>query len=195
MDAVTAGLPVLHALRVKGFAGAGAVAEATGLDLAVVETRLEAAVAAGQATRRDGMVSGWRLTADGREVHAALLAEELAALDAAALGAAYEGFVALNEPFKVLCTRWQTDGQPPACIGELAVIHASALRVVAAAAEPAPRFASYEQRFVAALDRLRAGDTSAFTAPLTGSYHDVWMELHHDLLLTLDRQRDAADGD
>lgn len=185
---------VLHALKVKGFAGAGPLAEASGLDLAEVESRLQAAAAAGHATFREGAVTGWRLTPAGREVHAALLAAETAALDAAALGAAYEGFVSLNEPFKALCTRWQTDGQPPECIGHLADLHASALVVVAAAAESASRFAGYEQRFAAALDRIRAGDTSAFTAPLTGSYHDVWMELHHDLLLTLDRQRDVADG-
>jgi hypothetical protein len=29
---------------------------------------------------------------------------------------------------------------------------------------------------------------------LTRSYHDVWMELHEDFLVTLARDRSAADG-
>ena len=49
-------------------------------------------------------------------------------------------------------------------------------------------------RFSTALERLRAGDTDAFTRPLTDSYHDVWMQLHEDLLLTMGRERSSADG-
>ena len=30
--------------------------------------------------------------------------------------------------------------------------------------------------------------------PLSDSYHDVWMQLHEDLLLTLGRDRSTADG-
>jgi hypothetical protein len=41
---------------------------------------------------------------------------------------------------------------------------------------------------------LADGDTAAFARPMSHSYHDVWMELHEDLLLTLGRERDAADG-
>jgi hypothetical protein len=29
---------------------------------------------------------------------------------------------------------------------------------------------------------------------MSASYHDVWMELHEDFLLTLGRDREAADG-
>ena len=32
----------------------------------------------------------------------------------------------------------------------------------------------------------------SLTKPLTGSYHDVWMELHEDLLLTLGLAREDA---
>jgi len=29
---------------------------------------------------------------------------------------------------------------------------------------------------------------------MSGSYHDLWMELHQDLMCTLGRERTAADG-
>jgi hypothetical protein len=33
------------------------------------------------------------------------------------------------------------------------------------------------------------GDERWLTTPMIGSYHDVWMELHEDLLTTLDVSR------
>ena len=56
------------------------------------------------------------------------------------------------------------------------------------------RFRDYQERLDAALDRLAAGDAAAFATPMSASYHCVWMELHQDLLLTLGRERDDADG-
>ncbi len=44
-----------------------------------------------------------------------------------------------------------------------------------------------------ALDAFRGGDDDALAKPLSGSYHDVWMELHEDLLATLGRERTDAD--
>ena len=41
--------------------------------------------------------------------------------------------------------------------------------------------------------RFRDGDDDALAKPLSGSYHDVWMELHEDLLATLGRERTDAD--
>jgi hypothetical protein len=57
-----------------------------------------------------------------------------------------------------------------------------------------PRYASYGRRFDTALKRLQRGDQSAMAKPLTDSYHDVWMELHQDFLLVLNKERGAADG-
>ena len=55
------------------------------------------------------------------------------------------------------------------------------------------RFAAYQVRLTAALDRVRGGDTAAFARPMADSYHDIWMELHQDLLLSAGRERGAAD--
>jgi hypothetical protein len=57
------------------------------------------------------------------------------------------------------------------------------------------RFVRYPVRLHSAFERFQGGDRDALARPLSGSYHDVWMELHQDLLVSLGRQRAEADGD
>ena len=45
-----------------------------------------------------------------------------------------------------------------------------------------------------ALSRVESGDRDGFTRPLANSYHDIWMELHEDLLTGLKLARTAADA-
>ena len=42
--------------------------------------------------------------------------------------------------------------------------------------------------------RVVAGETNMFTGVMCGSYHDVWMELHEDLILTqrIDRAKEGS---
>jgi hypothetical protein len=76
------GFLVLHALRLKGFADTGVVATLTRLDEAEAAKHLEAASNEGQATRREGRISGWALTPEGRTRHAELIGQELDAAEA-----------------------------------------------------------------------------------------------------------------
>lgn len=46
------------------------------------------------------------------------------------------------------------------------------------------RFENCRRRLEDAVGRLRAGDDTALTKPLSGSYQDVWMELHQVLMDT-----------
>jgi hypothetical protein len=119
----------------------------------------------------------------------------------AAAEQAYAAFLPINPRFKEVCTRWQMrdGGQEPndhtdadydaKVIEDLGTTHDEVV-----VGRSAARFARYAVRFGAALERVRGGDTAAFARPMSHSYHDVWMELHEDLLLTLGRERDAADG-
>ncbi|MBW3615746.1 MAG: transcriptional regulator, partial [Actinobacteria bacterium] len=68
---------VLHALRLKGFADTPAVASWAGLDTEEAGDHLDKAAAAGHASRREGRITGWALTREGRARHAELVAEEL----------------------------------------------------------------------------------------------------------------------
>jgi len=199
-------LLVLHTLRLRGFVDSDTVAHRTGVDAATVAEILEQARADGHVVERSGRISGWILTPDGRAAHAGLLADELAERGCRSeVELANEAFLALNEPFKLICTRWQLrpDGSPndhddadydAAVVADLAGLHPQAVAVTAGLAELLPRFGQYEAGFTAALARLRDGDTRALAAPLAASYHDHWMELHQDLLSTLGRERSTADG-
>ena len=53
------------------------------------------------------------------------------------------------------------------------------------------RFGPYAPRLSSAFNQVRAGDTHLFTGVMCNSYHDIWMELHEDLLLT--QRIDRAD--
>jgi hypothetical protein len=107
----------------------------------------------------------------------------------------YERFTALNHGFKQLCTTWQVEGQPFACIAQLHRIDAAVHDICDELQRCFEHFTHYGRRFTAALARLDAGSDDAFTRPMSGSYHDIWMELHQDLLLTLGRRRTGPDGD
>jgi len=188
-------LLVLHGIRLRGFADADAIAETTGVAPDLIAEPLGAAAVDGLVVRRQGRISGWTLTSGGREEHERRLRADVteASCDDV-LEDAYGGFLQVNDRFKEVCTAWQLEGRPERCVDELGEIHAVAVEVTGRLAASMLRYTPYRRRLDSAIDRLRAGDGDALTKPLSGSYHDVWMELHQDLLLTLGRERTPADG-
>jgi hypothetical protein len=144
----------------------------------------------------------WQLTADGRVAHTEQLAADLEGLEvAAALGTPYESFLVTNSQFKELCSDWQLrDGEPNdhsdqaydgLVVERLAALHTEALPAVAAMGEGISRMGPYADRLVDVLAKVQAGETKMFTGVMCGSYHDVWMELHEDLILTQGIDRSA----
>ena len=53
------------------------------------------------------------------------------------------------------------------------------------------RLGPYPARLGNAIEQLQAGDTAYIARPTVDSYHQVWFELHEDLLVTLGRERAA----
>jgi hypothetical protein len=210
MSSVTVDPSVLHALRICGFAAATRVADYLGLPLDTTEARLREGEQQGLVRFRDGRVSGWLLTPSGNETHGSQLAAGLPdgpARDEVASG--YEAFLAHNRELKQICTDWQlraaSDGTTAVndhrdhaydstVVDRLDGHHASCGPMFDRLGEGLSRLGGYRPRLGAALQRLRAGDSAAFATPMSASYHCVWMELHQDLLLTLGRERDEADG-
>lgn len=186
---------VLHGLRMKGMTQPAEIAAAIGLDDGLVKEVLDHAVKSEQARHRTGgRVQGYMLTAKGRERHGELRSEGVpVSLDD--LAAAYEAFLAPNGQFKRVTTKWQTEanGDTSVVLPELLTVDDSVTAVLSLAMNSIPRMKYYEPRFRQALNAFMSGDTSALAKPMSGSYHDVWMELHEDLLLTLGRQRTDAD--
>ncbi len=194
------GFLVLHALRLKGFAGVDEVAAATGLDVDVARRELERAVDDGQATFRDGRITGFALSPSGRAGHAVAVAHELASSDRrGGLVAAYERFLGLNGELLAVCTDWQLrDGQTndhrdeaydAAVVARLVAVDEAVQPVCADLAALADRFARYGPRLAAARSKVEAGDVEWFAKPGIDSFHTVWFELHEDLLVTLGIER------
>lgn len=194
---------VMHALKVKGVASETALSHATGLPEDTILAEVDQLLAAELVRRRKGRLGGLALVEAGKAVHAELLTVDVDEAASSDLDEAYQAFLPLNGRFKDLCTRWQMRGSEPnehtdpeydaGVVAELVSLHGEAQTFLAAAEGALARFGRYPTRLGAALDRVQSGEVAAFTKPLTESYHDVWMELHQDLITSLGRTRNAAD--
>jgi len=101
-------LCVLHGLRVKGFAETDVLADLIALPDPEVVGHLEHFAAAGLVQRRDGRLSGWSLTTEGRAVAQERIGADLDEAGVRAeVDAAYQEFLALNPELLVVCTAWQ----------------------------------------------------------------------------------------
>ncbi len=194
---------VLHALRIKGFGKEPAVAALSLVEPADLQAEL-AELAQLELVKHMPARSMWALTPAGRSQHAAMIAAFVG--DAGpVLRAPYEHFLVHNERLKELCTAWQTlaDGSvndhsnsdyDAARIEDIAVFHAGIGTELGGFASAMSRFGPYQPRLTAALARLRGGDVKAFTGVMCESYHDIWMELHEDLiqLLGIDRTAEGS---
>jgi hypothetical protein len=107
----------------------------------------------------------------------------------------------VNAEFKSLVSDWQLkDGEPnnhedaeydTAVLARLDHVHESVLPIIASAAAQIPRLARYADKLSAALQKIRAGDTTWLTRPIIDSYHTVWFELHEELILAAGLTREA----
>ncbi len=192
----------LHALRIKGFAKVEVIAEIADLPVTDAHEHLLMFQLAELTLFREARAL-WQLTPAGRREHAKMLERDLADAALGRLAAAYERFLALNDSLKELCGRWQlrdgalNDHASPAydaaVVADLVALHGRAVPVLEDLADALARLTSYEGRLGEACRRFAGGETNMFTGVMCGSYHDVWMELHEDLILSQGLDR-AAEG-
>jgi hypothetical protein len=200
MPGVAKDLDVLMALRVQGIGSPERVASATGDDPADVAAKLAELAAAGNAAERTGRVAGFTLTPPGLERLENLLADEGLRTDEG-LKDCYDLFLTINNRVLKVSSDWQVrDGAPndhsdaiydEEVIDKLDELNDRVRACMRKMAACAPRFTTYGARLDSCVERLLAGDRTAFTAPLAESYHTVWFELHQDLLLTLGLERET----
>ncbi|MGU3586793.1 pyruvate, phosphate dikinase [Rhodococcus sp. C26F] len=200
-------LLVLHALRVSGLAGTDRVAAVLLAPAESVTPILAELADEGFVKETKGRLAGWMLTPAGRAHHEERI-QVTDPSDRDRLEQADEVFCEINGAFKQVCTEWQmrtVDGEAVPnshddadydgkVLDALTELHSQVCDLTADLTRWLPRFASYEPRLAAALERARSGDVSAVARPMSGSYHDTWMELHEDLIVTLGRVRTARDG-
>lgn len=197
---------VLHALKVKGLATDDFLTVMTGLDGDRRIALVAGMVDDGWVRRRETpRLSGTMITPAGRAEYDRLAAQLApAAPDVEAIACVYDAFLPVNSDFKKVCAAWQmaADGTPndhtdvaydAKVVGDLVEIQGRLGVVLAPAGDTVPRFGRYRGRLAAALAKVQAGNTAAFARPMYDSYHDIWMELHQDLLLTAGRARNSAD--
>jgi hypothetical protein len=193
----------LHALRIKGFTTVDTIAEMTDQSSAEVDAHLATLLAAADVQFREAR-GLWQLTPDGRTAYPDQLAADLTGVDLVQLDPPYASFLEINGSFKELCGDWQlrngevNDHSDAAyddgVMSRLVALDEQAQPVVASMGEVIVRLAPYAQRLSQALARLQAGETNMFTGVMCGSYHDAWMELHEDLILTqgIDRSTEGS---
>jgi hypothetical protein len=199
-------LAVLQAVRLKGRVTPAGLAETLDADLDDITNTAEQLTASGLLVKGTTL----SLSPSGRARLGTLLTEERNGLDPAAMAAAYRDFHAANAEFKALVTDWQLTGGPAgkpnahddaeydaAVLGRLDDVHARVVQIIEAAAAQLPRLNAYSAKLIAALDKVKAGDTAWLTRPLIDSYHTVWFELHEELIgaLGLTRAQAARSGD
>lgn len=182
-----------HALRIKGFAKTDALADITALGVDAIEKNLEALASSGYALFREARAL-WQLTPEGREAHREALAHDVRSLALDALGVHYRSFLDVNELFKSLCGEWQLrHGQPndhsdpgydSSVIERLVILNEHAQPIVTSMAGVVPRLSPYASRLDSTCRNVSAGSHHLFTGVMCGSFHDIWMELHEDLILT-----------
>jgi DNA-binding MarR family transcriptional regulator len=204
-------LLVLHGLRLKGHAGAAALAESAGIATTEVDSWLDRLAADGLVVHRESP-EGWSLTPAGRAEQARLVGREI---DAAGVRPAIEGacerFRALNGAVLDACSRWQVrevsgtavvndhrdPGYDARVVDDLAALHSRVEPLCDDLAGALERYRPYGDQLSRAVAKVEAGERDWFTKPRLPSYHTVWFELHEDLLTTLglDRTAEADDGE
>lgn len=193
--------PVLHAVRLGGFADTSGVAERAMLPLPAVEEVLRGLERQGYVEFMDFAGSGgWILTESGRTHDAGLHANEMAAPGIRPLveSAAVE-FEQINPRLVRLVTEWQladpadgVGGRAEArrrVISELDEVYLALDELMERLVAGVPRFGRYPRQFAAAVDRVRAGDDDWIAGVGMLSCHAVWAELHQDLVSGLGRER------
>ena len=194
---------VIHALSVKQVATVAELVALTSMDQEALERQLALLEHSGEAVLR-ARHQLWQLTPDGAARHKHRLADDAARNPGTEqLRQAYDTFLPLNVALKEQCGKWQLRlGKPnehdnaaydAGVIDGLGAIDEKSGQVLDAMTAALPRLGGYRPRLKEAYDRLRDGDTEAFTGVSCGSYHDIWMELHQDLILTLGIDR-LAEG-
>ncbi|MCW2736687.1 hypothetical protein [Nocardioides sp.] len=107
----------------------------------------------------------------------------------------YERFEVLNAQFLTTLSAWQTSGSDDAALDKVLRLVDRQIKVLTSFVGFVPRYQRYADRFEAATEKVEAGHTEWVTSLTLDSVHNVWFELHEDILTVLGRPRDVAEAE
>lgn len=192
---------VLNAVVLKKVASAGQVADATDRDAQDVSAVFDRLQQAGALAVLDGQALPTEAAEPRLQTYAAR--HYATVRERNDVEEAYERFERLNRRFLDAMHQWQqveVGGQMVAndhsdpeydakVIDTINGLVERLGRVIDALADDAPRFERYRRRFEAAMDRVDRDETEYVSSPQHDSVHNIWFELHEDLLRTLGKER------
>ena len=192
---------MVRLLSIKGFATPDAAAAALQTTEEDASSVLDQMTADGLVTMMGSMFS---LSDDGKAVAGELLAEDRERWGADRAMAGLNSFLDLDGRMKVIVTAWQmreVDGAPvlndhtdaaydAAVLADLEALHVDADVWLANLSEELPRLGEYNARLTRAAGLVAGGDHNYIASPRLDSYHNVWFELHEDLILLAGRTRE-----
>ncbi|MBW0116433.1 hypothetical protein [Pseudonocardia abyssalis] len=192
---------VLNVVALKKMASAPTIAIDTGVDAADVTAALARLSAQGLVV----VVGDAALPTDEAEPALAAAASEYYAdlRGDPEVGELVEKFETVNSQFLTTMSSWQqidvggrkvandhTDSEyDDKVISRIEKLVARLGPLLAGLAGHDGRFAAYPRRFAATIETIDAGQHDFVSSPTKDSVHNIWFELHEDLLRTLGRER------
>jgi pyruvate, orthophosphate dikinase len=203
VDVIAAGPDVddvVRALTIKGYATPDGIADALLCSPDEASGVLARLTADGLAEMAAG---SFRLTADGRTVGLQKIADDTLRWSVDDAAAALDALLVLDGQVKEAVTAWQmrdVDGEQvfndhadaaydAEVLARLAALHADAVAWLRPLEVGLPRLAAYRERLARAAEAAAGGDHRYVASPRVDSYHNVWFELHEDLILLAGRSR------
>ncbi|MFV1960244.1 MAG: pyruvate, phosphate dikinase [Acidimicrobiia bacterium] len=201
MQPLSTGLAV-RGLLIKGFVTPDTLAAAFQTTEEEAGALLDRLTADGLAELAGAM---FKLTDDGRVVGTEMIATDQERWGAANAERALNAFVPLDGRIKVIVTAWQmrdVDGQPvlndhtdaeydAGVLSDLGTFHEDAATWIQTLCNGLPRLSTYVARLENAAHLVATGDHTYIASPRVDSYHNIWFELHEDLILLAGKTREG----
>jgi pyruvate,orthophosphate dikinase len=192
---------VIRALRIKGFA--------TPEDLApVLLSTPEAVAPVLDAIEGKGLTKKiaemFQLNDEGTALGDSLIAGDRERWSIEKANSALDGFLPLDGRMKEIVTSWQmreVDGEQvindhsdeqydEAVLSEFSSLHHDAIEWLEPLTTELGRLQLYHHRLARAALRVAEGEHAYIASPRIDSYHNIWFELHEDLILLAGRTRE-----
>ncbi len=192
---------VIRTLHIKGFATADALTPVLLCAIDVLQPVLDVLLEEGLVKKMGEM---YQLTPDGKERGNQLQDDDRETWTVEEATRALDAFLPLDAEMKQIVTGWQmreVDGEQVlndhededydrGVLQGLAELHAEARSWLEPLSDGLARLAVYTRRLDRAADRVSQGDHAYIASPRIDSYHNVWFELHEDLIQLAGRTRE-----